>query len=166
MKKLIFVLIAVAGCVFAANYNADTLESANQSNGGRVLVKYFSHNTGAVAHTNDTILLAKIPMQARIIGGVISVSAMGSTQTFDVGLMGADGSGYYKGTTANDVDLFLDGISCTTAINDTFADAMQADANANLELGDRHVYLTITHPTGTTWTTNETITGWVKFIEP
>lgn len=168
MKKLLFAIVLGVACgLFAANYNADTLSSVDQSNQGGVLVKYFSYATGAVAHTNDVILLAKLPMNTRVVGGVVTVTAMGGAQTFDMGIMGADGSGYYTGTTANDPDFFTASpIACSNAVADTFADVVAGDQNANVELGDRLTYLTISPPTGVTWTTNETITGYIKYIEP
>ena len=167
MKKLLAILLGVTIglTAFATNYDSDTLGSSDQSYDGRVVAKYFSYATSTTAHTtNDTIVLTRIPENAMITGGEISVTAMGGAQTFDVGLMGADGSGYYTGTTANDVDLFLDGISCSNLVTDTFANLENGDGNALFELGARPVYLTVTCPTA--WTTNETIRGVVFYIEP
>jgi len=167
MKKLLAIMLgfAIGLTVFGAAYESDTFESVDQSNDGRVLVKYFSYATDTVAHaTNDTIILTDIPANARIIGGAINVSAMGGAQTLDLGIKGTSGA-YITGTTANDPDLFLDGIALTNAVADTFADARQGDANANYELGELRVYLYCT-ALGAAWTTNETITGWVKYIEP
>jgi len=169
MKKYIIASIVglFAGLVFAANYEADTFGTKDQSNSGRIIVEYFSYATSDTVHTNDLVVLARIPENARIIDGAVSVSAMGGAQTFDVGLMGADGSGYYTGTTANDPDFFLDGIACSNAVNDTFANQVNGDTNASYELGSRPVYVTVSAPAaGAAWTTNETITGWVKYIQP
>lgn len=168
MKKLIILFSAlIATAVFAANYNSDTFESEDQSYEGRIVGKYFSYATGTTVHTNDTIVLTRIPENAMIVRGEINVSAMGGAQVFDMGLMGADGSGYYTGTTANDVDLFLDGVSCSNAVNDTFCVLENGDAVAPYELAARPVYLTITAPSGAaSWTTNETIKGVVYYIEP
>jgi len=169
MKKYILTLLIgiLAGTLFAANYESDTFGTKDQSNNGRIIAEYFSYATGTTVHTNDTIVLCRIPENARIVDGEIDVTAMGGSQTFDVGLMGADGSGYYTGTTANDVDLFLDGISCSSAVADTFASIAEDDTNAGFELGGRPVYLTITAPSGgASWTTNETIRGVVYYIAP
>ena len=166
MKKLAFIFSMIAGISFAVNYTADTFGSADQSYEGRIVAKYFSYATGAVAHSNDTIILTDIPANAMIVRGEISVSAMGGSQTFDVGLMGADGSGYYTGTTTNDTDLLLDGISCANAVNDTFSTLENGDAVAPLELGNRPVYLTITAAGSVAWSTNETVKGVVYYIEP
>ena len=169
MKKFISssFVVAFAAVAFAANYDAQSLSSTDQSYDGRVIAKYFSYNSGTVAHTNDTIALAFIPENAMIIRGEVSVSAMGGGQSFDMGLRGADGSGYYTGTTVNDVDLFLDGIASTNAVKDSFACLQLGDANAPFELGGRPVYLTITAPVSTPlWPTNVTITGFVLYIEP
>ena len=166
MKKFLIPIIAlIAVGVIAATYEADTFGQIDQANSGLVIAEYFTYATGTTEHTtNDTVILAFIPQNARIIGGVIAVSAMGGAQTFDVGLRGADGSGYYIETTANDVDLFLDGISCSNAVVDTFAQLGQGDSNADFRVGSRPVFLTVTCPAA--WTTNETITGWVQYIQP
>ena len=168
MKKFVlFILIALVGSAHAANYSADQLAGVDQSYDGRVMAKYFTYATSTTAHTNDTIYLAKIPANSMIVGGSITVSAMGGGQTFDVGLAGADGSGYWTGTTANDVDYLLDGIVCSNAVTDTFASQLIGDAVANVELGGRPVYVTISAPVGgILWTTNETITDVVYYIDP
>ncbi len=168
MKKLLFAIVLGVACgLLAANYSSDTLTDVDQSDQGKVIVKYFSYATSTVAHTNDVIQLAELPMNTRVVGGVVTVSAMGGAQTFDMGIMGADGSGYYTGTTANDPDFFTASpISCSNAVADTFADVVAGDLNANVELGDRRTYLTISPPATVLWTTNETITGWIKYIEP
>ena len=84
MKKVLVFLVSfvVAFGAFAADYNADSLSQGYSYNSGRVVAKYFTHNTGAVAHTNDTIMLAIIPEYCRVIGGTVTVSAMGGAQTF------------------------------------------------------------------------------------
>lgn len=169
MKKFIAILIgaAFALTVLATNYNSDTLESTDQSYDGLIQAKYFSFATGtSVLVTNDTVVLAEIPANAMIVDGEINVSAMGGAQTFDLGLKGADGSGYWTGTTADDVDYLLDGIACSNAVTDTFASLRAGDTIAAVELGARPVYLTITCPATASWTTNETIKGVVYYIEP
>ena len=169
MKKFILSILVglVAGTLLAANFNSDTLLSVNQSNSGRVLVKYFTYATGTSTNAvGDVIFLAFIPMNARIIDGAIAVSAMGGAQTIDIGLKGADNSGYIQGTTADDPDLFTASpLNCSNVLADTFANLVAGDQNADYELGQNHVYLTAS-AVGATWPTNETLTGWVKYIEP
>lgn len=166
MKKLIVFLSMVAVIGFAKNYNGDSLTNYEAYNDGTLMVKYFSHATGAVAYSNDTIFLVKIPENSRIVGGDIAVSAMGGAQIFDLGLVGADGSGYISDgtTTADNKALFLDDIACSNAVIDTFAKMSAGDANANYIGNTRDTYLAITTPDGVAWTTNETISGVVYYI--
>jgi hypothetical protein len=101
--------------------------------------------------------------------GVIQVSALTGTNRFNVGLRGADGSGYYTGTTTNAKALFLSSINASNAVTDTFCVAANDDTNAMFELGDRPVYVTIEAPsaTGVTpWPTGTVVKGFVEYIEP
>ena len=168
MKKALTLLVSfmVGSVAMSADYNSDTLKSVDQSNDGRVLVKYFSYATGTTAvASNSTVTLTILPPNARVIDGALAISAMGGGQLLDLGLRAANGGSYIKGTTANDPDLFLDGISLSNAVTDTFANLVQGDSNADYELGGNFVELYATNP-DVAWTTNETITGWVKYIDP
>lgn len=168
MKKVLVFLVSLAVVfgVFAANYTADTIGVKDQSNEGNVKVKYFSWAAGTTAvASNSTVALAILPPNARIIDGALGFGAFGSSTTLDLGLRGANGGSYIKGTTANDPDLLLDGIDVSSASTDTFANLVNGDSNADYELGVYFVELYATSM-GSTWATNKTITGWVKYIEP
>lgn len=170
MKKLLaFLLTAtlVVTTALATGYNSDTFSQQYRYNSGVVMAKYFSHDTAAVAHaTNDVIVLTYIPPSSRIIGGTITVSAMGGAQTFDLGLKGYDNSGYIdRGTTtADDPDLFLDGTACSNEVTTTFANQENGDSNANYIGNTRGTYLYIT-ALSAAWTTNETISGVIYYME-
>ena len=170
MKKittLLTALLIVAASALATDYNSANLDTTDSTYGGRVLAKCFDFATGDNVLSNSLVALTYIPANSRIIGGTVAVSAMDGAQTFDMGLMGADTSGYISTTTttADDPDLFLDGISCSNAVVDTFAMQENSDDNANYNLNTRPTYLTIKAVGTALWTTNETVSGVVYFIE-
>ncbi len=66
---------------------------ANQTY-GRVRRSMFTYAFLATESANDLVHLAKIPIGARMWGGVIASPDLGTTFTIDIGLAGADGSGY------------------------------------------------------------------------
>jgi len=137
-----------------------------QSDSGDVVVKYFSYTTTAL--TNQSVALVGIPANTRIIGGEISIGAMGGSEVIDLGLIASDGQGYINKptTTADDVDLFLDGIAVSNATVDTFADIVQGDSNAAYAGYDTPVCLAITAPSGAdVWVADKAVTGWVKYIK-
>jgi len=176
MKKLLVLLsaFAVGLSVSAVTPSAYSTQQAllnagdmvAQSDSGDVVVKYFSYTTTAL--TNQSVALVEIPANTRIIGGQISVAAMGGSEVIDLGLIGADGNGYINKptTTADDVDLFLDGIAVSNATVDTFADIVQGDSNAAYAGYDTPVFLSLTAPSGAdVWVADKAVTGWVKYIK-
>lgn len=176
MKKIIalFIMAALAVSVWAVKPTAYSTQlvllnggdSVASTDVGNVVCKYFSYTTTAL--TNKSVALVEIPANTRIIGGQISVGAMAGAEVFDLGLIGADGGGYINKptTTADDVDLFLDGIACSNAVVDTFADIVQGDSNAAYAGHDTPVYLTITAPSGAAvWVADKAVTGWVQYID-
>jgi len=139
MKKFNFITLIclISATVFAVTpdyYSAQTtLLNAGDSialwDSSSVKVLYFSY-TSATTLSNKTIALARLPAHCRIVGGEINLEAMGNSATFDVGLVGADGRGYINsaGTTADDIDLFIDGGSCAAVARYTFASFENAGA--------------------------------------
>jgi hypothetical protein len=172
MKKLLVLLVAITlvGGAFAdgVEYNADSLSQGYSYNSGRVVAKYFTF-TVAVASSNDTYSVTTIPANCRVIGGTIGWTALGAGRTIDVGLAGADNSGYISvdgSTTADDPDLFADGIDGSSAGVDTFASQENGDANANYILNDKETYLTVMAPaSATAWDIGEIFTGVVYYME-
>lgn len=165
MKKFIAILVMIAAGSFAVNYNGDTLVNYNAYNDGTVMAKYFSHATGNSAYSNATVYLTKIPEKSRIIGGTVSVTAMGGAQVFSMGLAGADGSGLIGNSISNSTSLFLSNIACSNAVVDTFANQANGDSNANYIGNTKDTYLTITAPSGAAaWSVSNTISGVVYYI--
>jgi len=170
MKKVIAILI---GAMLALTASAVTISTRSTQEtlaaGGigqaydaaGVVTKYFSYTTAANA-TNTIIALVKVPAYSRIIDGAIAYSAQGGAQTAELGLMGADGSGYWTGTTADDPNYLLTAASVSNAVTDTFCNLVAGDTGACM-VTTKEVYL-IVRPDGATFTTNDTITGYVKFI--
>ena len=130
MKKGIIFTLMVLGASFAlavtpSAYSTQQAllnsgDTVAQTDSGNVVCQYFTYTTTAL--TNATVALTRIPANSRIIGGQISVAAMGGAEVFDLGLVAVDGGGYINkpSTTADDVDLFLDGIAVSNAVLDTF----------------------------------------------
>lgn len=125
MKKTIIFALAgfIALVTFGAYYNADTLGVRDQTYTGAKKSLYFSVDTASLSLSNDTVVACYIPANARIIGGEISFEAMAGTATADIGLKGADNSGYVNnaGTDADDPDQFADGIAVSSATRYEFA---------------------------------------------
>jgi hypothetical protein len=99
--------------------------------GGRVRMKRATYTVpaGTIA-ASKKIALCLIPKNARVIGGAIQHSAMGSGRTLDLGLVGADGTGYLDTGVADDLDMFLASIDVSGAGQDTFAELALGDSNA------------------------------------
>jgi len=178
MKKWI-TLLAVFGMVFMASAvtpsdYSDQLDllragdSIAQTEAGKVVVKYFTHTTTAL--TNGTVALVEIPASVRIIGGAIKSTDMGGSEVLDLGLIGADGNGYINDadSTADDIDLFLDGVANP---NDSGWDTGGAaggigEANATYASFDKKVYLAVSAAAGDpVWVAAKVISGWVMYIK-
>lgn len=77
---------------------------------------------GSTTAAADIIVLGKIPAGYKVLRGTLNGAALGGTATIAIGLVGADGSGFYTGTTADDNDLFRVAAIANTADTDvTFA---------------------------------------------
>ena len=170
--SLISLLVAFSAFAVQPTTYSDQLTLLNagdtviQADAGDVVTLYFTETTTAL--TNQSCALVLIPANTRIIDGEISVAAMGGSETFDLGLIGADGNGYINdgSSTADDVDLFLDGISASNAVADTFANIVAGDSNSAYAGHDKDVYLAITAPAGgAVWVADKAIKGWVQYIK-
>lgn len=128
----------------------------------RVRVKRFSVTATAAIAQNAVVALCLIAKNARIIGGAIKHSAYSTGRTLDIGLVGADASGYIAPAVADDVDFFLDGIDVSNAGADTFADMAAGDANA-LYLTQKDVLLVATILGGTI-PLNGTLEGYILYV--
>jgi len=129
---------------YTPDYYSDQLDTALVDNEkvdssdvrGKIRHQMISYTAAAEMPIASVIALAKLPEKARIIGDSIRFSAYGAGVTLDLGLAGADGSGYISAdnsTTADDEDLFLDGIDVSSAGADTFARLYEGDANAQYQ---------------------------------
>jgi len=172
MKKLITLLALIGAVAFAttpADYSAQldlslAGDSIAQTDAGRVVVKYFNHTTTAI--TNQVVALVEIPANSRIIGGHISIAAMGGTEDAVVGLIAKDGGGYINKptTTADDPDLFLDNLDAGSGVNDTFGDFAAGDYDGYAGF-DTDVYLTVgCESDDDIWVAAKAIKGWVMYI--
>lgn len=130
---------------------------------GKVRVKYFSYTvpTGNLA-ADSVVGLAIIPANCLIVGGALKYAGFGAG-TADVGIMGADGSGYYTGTTADDVDFFLNGIDVTATTGDTICEVSANDLNSPY-LTTKEVVITI-KAIGDVFTAGKELTGFIKYIQ-
>jgi len=135
------------------------------SDSGKERIKYFSITvpTGDIAQ-NGVVGLAIIPADCRIIGGGLKIDAFGGS-TMDVGIMGADGSGYYNADedAADDVDFFLDGIDATATAGDSIAEHANNDLNAGY-LTTKEVVVTA-KAIGGVFTAAKVMTGFIKYVQ-
>jgi len=122
--------------------------------------------TGTLAE-GDHFELVLIPKGARIRGGKILFEAMGTDMTADIGLKGADGSGYIDaaGTVADDPDFFTSTpLDVSAAGEDTFGDTLGDNYDYQLE---KDCYLTVTtDDTGgaDAWADDKDFNGYIDFI--
>ena len=130
---------------------------------GRVRIGRFSYTipTGDEAIASN-VALVRLPKGARIIEGKIKGEAMGNSSTVDIGLMGADGSGFINadGDVADDVDFFLDGGDVNAAFNLDFAATIALNYGYELE---KNCILLATPVVGA-WDAGQDLVGHVKYV--
>ena len=136
----------------------------NQPNAddGKVRIKYFSFTAAAEIPINSVTGLVKIPAAARIIGGAYQHSAHGTGVLLDFGIYGADGSGYYTGTTADDIDFFIDGDDTSSAGQDSIAELVNGDLNAEY-LTTKEVFIAVKNLIAVL-PAAATLTGHIKYV--
>ena len=143
-------------------------DSVAQTDSGEVIIKYFSWTSTAL--TNQTVALVRIPANTRIIGGAIATEDMGGGEVMDLGLIGVNEDGFIDNTdsTADDTDLFMDGVAnpFDTGWDSGGASSGLADTVATYASFDKDVYLALTAADGDpVWATNKTVTGWVMYLK-
>ena len=142
---------------------APPVMNAANVDSGKVRVKKFSYTVPAGNLAADSVVgLCIIPADCLIIGGACKFAAFGAG-TADVGIMGADGSGYYTGTTSDAVDFFLDGIDITATAGDTICEVSANDLNSPY-LTTKEVVVTI-KAIGDVFTATKVLSGFIKYIE-
>ena len=178
MKKL-FVLFAAFGIVLSASAvkpsdysdQLDLLNSGDSvamTDSGEVVVQRFTYTTTAL--TNASVALVRIPANSRILGGAIKSTDMGGSEVLDLGLIGANGNGYINDadSTADDIDLFLDGVANP---NDSGWDTGGAaggigKADATYASYDKDVFLAVSAAAGDPiWVADKVISGWVMYVK-
>lgn len=116
---------------------------------GRVLRKYFSvaSTTSTPITTADTLELCKLPVGARVVGGVLIYGAMGGTATAVIGVAGT-------------TNKYLTSTSVVSAGKATFG-----DTNA-LNFGDALTAETtlILTPGGSNYASGQYVKGYVEYI--
>ena len=178
MKKVMLFVVglmvsASAFAVLPADYSdqLDLLRAGDtvaQTESGEIVVKYFTHTTTAIS--NASVALVTIPANSRILGGAIKSTDMGGSEVLDLGLIGADGNGYINdgSSTADDIDLFLDGVANP---NDSGWDTGGAaggigETVATYASYDKDVYLAASAAAGDPiWVADKVISGWVMYIK-
>lgn len=138
--------------------------SDTQELGGRLRLAYGTYETPASTGVTDgeSIAMVRIPAGARIVGGKFFADAMGGSATMDVGVAGADGSGYYNaaGTLADDDDFFAAASSVVAAKNEVSFTALIASGSYQF---DKEVYIVATAETGN-WAADKTLTFIVYYV--
>lgn len=115
---------------------------------GRVRQKYWNFNTtddldGATLADGDNIKLVKLLKGTRIMLGKVWFEAMGANMTADIGLEGADGSGYIDAddSVADDPNFFTTAAIDVSGAGEADFAALQED-NIGYEL-TKDCYLTV-----------------------
>lgn len=116
---------------------------------GRVLRKYFSvaSTTTTTITTADTLELCKLPVGARIVGGLVLYGAMGGTATALIGVAGTTNK-YLTSTSV--VSAGAASFANTNALN--FGDVLAAETT---------IILT---PGGSNYASGQYIKGYVEYI--
>lgn len=110
--------------------------------GGVVTRKYFSYTTTANDDSGGKTYLQKIPANCRLYGGYIQWADAGaSAQTLDIGIEGADDSGFYNaaGTLADDDDFFTTATAIAAATAGASAFGMLLTDAGAMYLTDKEV---------------------------
>ena len=112
----------------------------------------------------DNIKLALIPKGARILGGYATFEAMGTNMVADLGLMGADGSGFIDaaGSVADDDDFFTTAQIDTSAAGESDFGVLQEDNYGYIAEKDLYLVLTTVDTVGSlAWATDKDFDGQV-----
>lgn len=131
---------------------------------GKVRIKYFSLTAVAALAADSVVGLALIPPNARIMGGAYQHSAFGSSRTLDFGIYGADGTGFYNADedAADDIDFFVDGDDVSSAGQDSIAELVNGDLNADY-VTEKEVAIAV-KILGDTMPIAGTLTGHIKYV--
>ena len=131
---------------------------------GRVRFGRFTFETPETTGTTDgtNIFVYRLPKGARVLEIFMAWEAMGTTAACDVGLAGADGSGYIDAddSVADDDDLFAAAIDVSSAGENICADTIAQ--NYGYELG-KECYLVLTAETAN-WAAEKDMIGHVLFV--
>jgi len=128
----------------AANTPSDTNEQ-----GGRLRYAYGKYTTNASTGLADgtTVAMVRIPAGARLVSLKVTSDSMGSSsEACDVGVAGADGSGYYNKaeTSLDDIDLISADLDMATA--NVREEAIVTEAAVGITF-DKEVFVTATAET-------------------
>jgi hypothetical protein len=174
MKKVLAILIGVAVASFAfatdPTFRTTALTpsagtTGNAYDAGAEVTVYFEHTTTAALTNGQTLALARVPGQARLIDGEINIAASGVASTNTLGLIAVDGSGFYSNdgsTDADDTDGLLTAFATTNAVKDTFCNLVAGDL-LDGKVVEKDVYIVFTGG-GTAFPTNKVIKGVVRYI--
>lgn len=168
-----------------ATYRSQQLELIENQGGGNstksipaqerrqsLTVDYFNFNTtddptSALAN-NDLIRLVKLEKGTRMLGIRYWFEAMGSDQEADLGLEGADGSGFIDaaGSVADDPDFFTTARIDVAAAGEGDAGVLQEDNPGYVLEKDCYLTLTTSRGAGTaTWAADKDFDGFVKYLK-
>lgn len=109
------------------------VKNAANADSGKVRIQYFEVTADGDIDADSVIGLCLIPEGARVIGGAYQHSAFGTGRTLDIGLYGANNSGYIdsSNSVADSSGFFVSGDDVSLSGQDTIADLAQGDSNAN-----------------------------------
>jgi hypothetical protein len=134
--------------------------------GGRVRYAYATYETTTSTGDADgtSIAMIRLPPGSLITSLKVWCDDMGSSsQAMDIGIFGADGSGYYDldKTLADDEDLIESNMAVDSAVAGT--EIIAALADLNTYKFDKEVYLAATAETAT-WDADKTLTFVCEYV--
>lgn len=153
-------------------YSDEIAQSENGTNGsdplkpneyyGRVRMARFSFTSSTDMDDGEDIFLCKLPKGARIIDGAFLCGGLGAGCQVDIGLAGADASGYidYDNSVSDDVAKFLSNGDVAAAGKDSFAQTLALGYGYELT---KDCYLTATVE-AVDWDGSIAVAGHVLFV--
>jgi hypothetical protein len=175
MKKMFvfavsfIVAFAVVGAVIPAHrttaLTATTSQTGDNYDAGAEVSVYFTYTFDGTETNGQSIALAIVPGQSRLIDGELNIEASGVASTNTLGIAATDGSGYYSldgSTDADDVDGLLTAFSTEAAKKDTFCNLVAGDLKA-ADVVEKDVFI-VMGVTSDLIPTNKVVKGVVRFI--
>lgn len=131
---------------------------------GRIRIARFTLTVpAATIVATKNVIACKLPKGARILGITVMTDGLVTAGDMDIGLSGADGSGYIGiGATADDDNMFADALDVAAAGAVYGANTLALGYGYELL---KDCYVTLTNPdSAATWAAGKLIAGHVEYV--